>query len=224
MKAKPQRQARPLGRRPKKGSSRPDTRAIIMAAARRAFSQHGFDRTSMRKIAQTARVNQAMIYYHFHDKVDLYRAVLASSFAELQKVWDRDIFRTDAPAREKLRTYIEALIGFENANEDLRRIFSLDFTVFGENVKWIVDQFFADSYAHLVKIIQDGIRNNELRRIEPSLAIATLIGMIAHSFMFRPLAEYVTGDHLDLSPSKFGAFVTDLYLDGLVMRRNSNVQ
>jgi AcrR family transcriptional regulator len=206
------------GRRPKARGVDRDTRAAIVSAARHVFARHGFDGTSMRQIAEKARVNQAMIYYYFKDKVDVYRSVLSDSFAELRKIWDNEVFVSDAPTTAKLRAYIEGFIRFQNANEDLRRIFLHDFTVFGTHVKWTVDRYFADSYGRLFTILKDGMRRGELKKVDPPLAITSLIGMISHSFMFRPLAEYVSGKRLDLSPSRFGAFVANLYLEGLVKK------
>lgn len=197
-----------------------DTREALLAAARRVFANRGFEGTSIREIAETAKVNKAMIYYYFKDKVDLYRSVLSDSFTALDTLWNDKVFEGSAPARDKIRKYVEGFIRFQQRNEDLRRIFSMDFTVFGENVKWTADRFFANSYARLTTILQDGMKSGELKKIEPSLAIVTLIGIIAHSFMFRPLAEYVSGSKLELSPDRFGAFVTGLFFDGLSPRQS----
>lgn len=55
---------------------RGDTRAAVFAAAAAAFSAHGFAGTGVDQIADLARVNKAMIYYHFSDKLELYREVV----------------------------------------------------------------------------------------------------------------------------------------------------
>ena len=41
------------------------------------FAKGGFDGVSVDDIARDAGVNKAMIYYHFADKLALYRAVVA---------------------------------------------------------------------------------------------------------------------------------------------------
>jgi AcrR family transcriptional regulator len=203
------------GRRPKAGGEGKGTRPAILAAARKVFARRGFDRTSIRDIADSARVNTAMIYYHFQDKADLFRSILDVSFAELEKIWDDEIFHRPASAREKLAVYIDKFIRFEHESEDLRRIFLTDFRVFSEHAKWTADRFFSESYKRLVRILKDGMKTGELRSFDPSLAVMTLIGMIVHTFMFRPISEHVTGKKLDLSPSRFGSFVTGMVFDGL---------
>ena len=54
-----------------------NTRAEIVAAARRLFAEVGFDRTTMRSVATQAGVDVALIYHHFASKDDLLVAALA---------------------------------------------------------------------------------------------------------------------------------------------------
>ena len=206
---------RTAGRRPKSGGTGPGTRAEILAAARRVFARHGLDGTSVREVAEVAGVNNAMIYYHFRDKVDLYRAVLADSFTAFDRIWEHTIFKTPAPARVKIQRYVEELIRFQHANEELRRILSMEFATCGKNIKWLAENVFNHSYKKLAKILKEGVKNGDLKKVNPSIAITTLVGMVIHSFIMRPLAECVTGKNLNLSVRYFGDFVTDLFFDGL---------
>ena len=59
------------------------------------------------------------------------------------------------------------------------------------------------------------MKSGELKKVNPTFAIATLVGMIIHSFILVPVAEHVTGKRLDLSVKRFGAFVSELFFDGL---------
>ncbi len=62
------------GRRPGK----PDTRLAILAAARDAFAESGYDSTSIRGIAAAAGVDPALVYHYFGNKDDLFRAAIQS--------------------------------------------------------------------------------------------------------------------------------------------------
>ena len=50
----------------------PGTRARVAAAAAAEFAAHGFAAARVDRIARRARVNKAMIYYHFASKRALY--------------------------------------------------------------------------------------------------------------------------------------------------------
>ena len=220
MKRTPERK-RAVGRRPA-GKPERGTRSEILASARRVFARKGFDGTSMREVADAARVNNAMIYYHFKNKVELYRAVLSDSFTAFDRIWDHDIFSGPATARQQIRQYVEELILFHQANEELRRIISMEFATSGRNLKWLAEHLFRHSNRKLERIIRQGIRSGELKRMDPQVAIAALVGMIIHTFIMRPVAEFVSGRVLNLSARRFGDFVCEMFFDGLgVLNRKS---
>src|SRR5260370_21733269 len=59
------------------------TKARILAAAERLFADNGFDGVSLRAIAREAKVQIALIHYHFESKEGLYRAVWRERYAPL---------------------------------------------------------------------------------------------------------------------------------------------
>ena len=61
---------------PRPGADPEKTRRAIFAAAADLFSRRGFDGVSVDDIARAAGVNKAMIYYHFADKLALYREIV----------------------------------------------------------------------------------------------------------------------------------------------------
>lgn len=203
------------GRRPKGATLDGDTRAAVLRAARTVFARCGFEGASVRVVAETAGVNTAMIYYHFTDKLDLYRAVLGDSFAEFDRIWDHPIFGTDATSRAKVRTFVEGYIRFQEANEEIRRIMSMEFASCSGDYRWLADNHFSRGYEKIAGLLQDAMRRHELRRIDLSLAVSCLIGMINHSFTVRPFAEHVIGKSLDLGAARFGLFVTKMFFEGL---------
>ncbi len=57
-------------------SGNPDTRAEILAAARRLFADEGFESVSMRRIASEASVDPSLIHHYFGSKDDLFLAAI----------------------------------------------------------------------------------------------------------------------------------------------------
>jgi AcrR family transcriptional regulator len=54
-----------------------DTRAQILAAAQALFTEQGFDKASLREVAEKVGVTKAALYYHFPSKEALLSALLA---------------------------------------------------------------------------------------------------------------------------------------------------
>jgi AcrR family transcriptional regulator len=63
----------PVGRR----QGDPDTRGMIVDAARAEFHEHGYNASTIRSIARRAQVDPALIYHYFKDKATVYAATLA---------------------------------------------------------------------------------------------------------------------------------------------------
>jgi AcrR family transcriptional regulator len=55
----------------------------VLDAALELFSEHGFEGTSLQDIADRLGVTKAAVYYHFHTKDELLRALVQPAFAEL---------------------------------------------------------------------------------------------------------------------------------------------
>lgn len=58
-----------------------NTRTRLIEAALHCFASCGYSGVGIRKIASEAKVNPALIHYHFGSKADLYRAVLQHALA-----------------------------------------------------------------------------------------------------------------------------------------------
>ena len=59
----------------KKAEQSEATRRALLQAARELFTEHGYADTATEDIAQRAGVTRGALYYQFHDKLGLFRAV-----------------------------------------------------------------------------------------------------------------------------------------------------
>src|SRR5271167_4096059 len=88
-----------------------ESRATILKAAVAEFSEHGIAGARTDAIARAARVNKALLYYHFKDKETLYGAVLDDAFSGLKATVFR-VLDGDLPTREKMMAYVGAYFDF----------------------------------------------------------------------------------------------------------------
>ncbi len=83
----------------------------ILQAAEDLFGAHGFDRISVRDIAEEAGVNKALVFYHFNSKDELFETVLLKYFADhraaLEKAWS-----IGGSVDDRLHAVIDAYVDF----------------------------------------------------------------------------------------------------------------
>jgi AcrR family transcriptional regulator len=91
-----------------RGSGR-DSQSAIFAAAAREFAERGYAGAGVDRIALRARVNKAMIYYHFGSKLGLYLHVLRDMFSAVG-ARARAIANGPGTAEEKLDAWIAAIV------------------------------------------------------------------------------------------------------------------
>ena len=72
-----------LVRRRTQGERTAQTRAALIAVARRLFGAEGFAAVGAERVAQEAGMTRGALYHHFTDKADLFAAVLDQVEAEI---------------------------------------------------------------------------------------------------------------------------------------------
>ena len=76
-----------------------DTRQALVDAARALFTAQGYAATGTEEIVAAARVTRGALYHHFHDKTDLFRAVMEQIAREVaEHLIDAELSRPAAPS------------------------------------------------------------------------------------------------------------------------------
>src|SRR5262250_2250755 len=86
------------------------TKARVMAAASALFAERGFHGTTVRDIAQRAKVNLAAGHYHFGSKETLYLEVLRVQFADIMAEFEHRGARWAAGAARPQPAALRALL------------------------------------------------------------------------------------------------------------------
>jgi len=87
---------------------RGDTRARIQEVALELFAEQGYERTSLREVAERLGVTKAALYYHFKSKEDIVRSFTEDYFGRIDALvaWGREQPSSAQTASELLDRYI----------------------------------------------------------------------------------------------------------------------
>jgi AcrR family transcriptional regulator len=89
------------------GERRGDTRERIQATALELFAEQGYEKTSLREIAERLGVTKAALYYHFNSKEDIVVSLFDGLLAEVDAIiaWFRESPRTPGTRRGLIERY-----------------------------------------------------------------------------------------------------------------------
>jgi AcrR family transcriptional regulator len=92
---------------------RSDTREQIRQVALELFAEQGYEKTSLREIAERLGVTKAALYYHFKTKEDIVTSLFEDFHAEVDTMmdWAREQPPTPETRRDFIRRYAEIIRG-----------------------------------------------------------------------------------------------------------------
>lgn len=189
-----------------------DKRRAILNRSAELFSEHGYDRASMNKIAEACRVSKANLYHYYKDKEALLFDVIRFHLEELLEVVEA-ADKPDLPPHERLRELAGALLeAYRDADSQ--------HNVQINSMRFLPDERQAELKGmerDLVATFSDAVvgvapQLKGTKMLKP--VTMSLFGMINwHYLWFKPNGPVTRADYADL--------VTRLIIDGT---RNVNGQ
>jgi len=171
-------------KRPSRRHARPPSRDRLLAAAREEFARRGFDGATVDRIAARARLNKAMLYYHFHSKADLYREILRALFRGVADAVTAVQAAGGAP-EVRLRGFAAAVAHHGVDQPHFPAIWLREMADGGRHLDGSIIAEIARVLATLSAILADGRRAGRFRAANPFL---THMGIVAPLMFFAASA------------------------------------
>jgi AcrR family transcriptional regulator len=165
-----------------------EARNRLMAAGLKLFSEHGFEKTSVRALAQAAQVNVAAVSYYFGDKAGLYRALFTESMGPFRETsFDDPAFGLDEALDRFYGDFLEPL----KAGDDIRMVMKLHFREMVQPTgAWqaALERDVRPQHKALLRVLTRalGLRRPDLDAQRLAITIA---GMAVHVFVFQDDVE-----------------------------------
>lgn len=163
----------PIGRgRP---TGRTDTRQAIFDAAAVAFSRDGFDSVGVEDIARAASVNKAMIYYHFKDKLALYREVVRDMLTVVGASVSEIAAGSGTPAA-KIERFIEMLAEMRQDRPWFPPLMMREMAAGAPHLDNATLAHIRGVFLGFTSIVQEGIDVGVFRPVHPVMAYMSIMG------------------------------------------------
>jgi AcrR family transcriptional regulator len=109
------------------------TKAEILAAAIREFSERGLNGARVDSIAARTRTNKRMIYYYFGSKERLYIAVLEEAYKSIREA-EKQLRLDDLPPGEAIKLLAEFTFDYHWKNPQLAKLVVIENVHKGKNL------------------------------------------------------------------------------------------
>jgi TetR/AcrR family transcriptional regulator len=171
-----------------------ESRAAILQAAAKEFSEHGIAGARTDGIARAAKVNKALLYYYFKDKETLYGAVLDNAFSGM-KTNVFLVLDSNLPPREKIMAYVGAYFDFIASNQMYPRLMQREMMRaregHSEHIDRLVKTYFQPIYGRVGELLHKGIAQGEFRKVDPAHFVPSMVAMIVFYFSSAPVIQRI---------------------------------
>jgi AcrR family transcriptional regulator len=178
----------------------------ILAAAAREFAARGFAGARVDRIARRARVNKAMLYYHFRSKQDLYRSLLRKTFSEAASHLET-IAASGGSAPEKIERVVSTLADFVRRHDFFPAIMLREVAEGGAHLDPETLRVLVSVPRAFFAVLENGVEEGTLRPVHPIVAYFSTLAPIVFFLAASPIRRRVTARHLmnltALAPDEF---------------------
>ena len=183
-----------------------DSRAALFRAAALEFSERGYDAAGTDRIAARARVNKAMLYYHFGSKRDLYLDVVRDM---VRTVGARARAIADGPgtAEAKLDLWIATIVEEAAARPWFPPIMLRELASGAPHFDAGTFQMMNDVFAAVRDVIVQGQREGVFRDVDPLLTHLTIMPPILIFFVRQRVLAATQLTHGLAEPRQVDQFV-----------------
>jgi AcrR family transcriptional regulator len=194
------------------------TREALLGAATQLFAERGYDGATVDAIAVRARVNKAMINYHFEGKHGLYTAILKRDFGwMLTRI--SQLLAEPVGADAKLSRFVAIFGELHRRRPGLSAMMLREAMSGGRGLDPTVLPDIRRIFEAVQAIVSQGIAEGTFRNVDPLVMHHTVIGSLAFFFAAKPLRDRMIAEGLVKAappdPQEFVAAVQELLARGL---------
>jgi len=196
-----------------------ERRELIIEAALEVFSERGYEGSTVKKIAERAKINQALIYQHFKNKEDLYKSILEKTPSQFLPRKEVDKLMEGKNDREILDRFVHRYLQLMRSNEKIVKFINLGQW---ENPQVFEFQYFQEEKSPikiLANYLSKRMEEGKFRRKNPRLSARVLIGVI-HWYGLRCLIAKARGWKTYEEEEVLDTII-DVYLNGIISKKKA---
>jgi AcrR family transcriptional regulator len=160
---------------PRSRAAAGDTRAALFTAGADLFSRRGFDGVTVDDIARAAGVNRAMLYYHFTDKLALYRDVVRTMLDEAGARVSAVVSEPSSPT-DKLTKFIAGFVALADSHPYFPPLMLREIAEGALHFDAEILTRMRAVFVAFARVLAEGQQAGVFREVNPVLAYMSVLG------------------------------------------------
>ena len=159
-------------------------RQIILEAALKTFSVHGFSGASIANLARSHRVSPALIHYYFKTKDELWRTALDHGIGDVIRdltTTINDLQEFDAVSR--LRFFIRRYIAIVSERPEVFRVIIRESEASGPRLTWLTRRHLNPLYALWTGLVEAAQAAGKIKSMVPSYHLSLIIAGASYQYI-----------------------------------------
>jgi AcrR family transcriptional regulator len=165
----------------------------IKQAARKLFTQKGFDAVKTRDIAEEAGLNLALLNYYFRSKQKLFDMIVMENMQQFIQGIIMKISQSNISITEKIEQVVIAYIDMISANPYLPIFVMNQMQNVPSKLVEKMEPIMKPIRNNFIRELEEAADRGEIARIHPFHFMANLIGLTVFPFIGKPLLQRVSG-------------------------------
>jgi TetR/AcrR family transcriptional regulator len=200
-----------------------DQRARILEASITVFADLGLRGATIRRVAQEADVNSALIYYYFEDKetlfLDALHHVLRGFLGSLQ-----ERCKELQDGADRIRFLVEGLFDYFTRYPERMRLLKVGLSAHPDFFGRLLNRTVRESSLIPIEVIAEGMHRGELRGLHPLAVWWSILGMCMFSLEMQQVVRHLDASQMPVPvpdlPQRKQAIIAVL-TDGLSLRKTA---
>jgi TetR/AcrR family transcriptional regulator len=170
-------------------------RSEILRAAAQTFATHGLEGARTEAIAGAARVNKALLFYHFKSKNGLFSAVVEDLMGDVHRSLI-ELLSSLAPPQEVVVQYLDRFFEAISSSPHLGCLIHRAVMTDSKLAERLAQKYFIPRFRKLVALIRRGVREGDFRQVDAFQTALSLNALVIFSVMGTPVVKEIDGVEL----------------------------
>ncbi len=165
------------------------TEEKILDAAKEVFMKYGLYGARMQDIADTAKINKALLHYYFRNKEKLFDKVFEGALAKYFEVME--VFSNDAfPIKKRLFIYVDRIVDFYFEYPQMTMFIIKEIGNNPELIKQKIAEAKKNKTIKLIHVLEEEMKIGAIKKFDATMFMINLQSLCSYPFLASPMFKY----------------------------------